>query len=337
MVTSELDSQSGDSPEPLPPADVHTSKPLVPSVFVWLLALLAVLGIYLSKLFAFFTALPIFYIALLQGAFSGGLLLVAAGIVLFQVNPLDALFLYVASGGAALMMASNLRRGKALTLSMARGVLFTAVLLVLVLVSVKGFDLGTHWPWVGNLHEQLTDNLNTFYTQWDELLEKTQKEPRSKLERTQGRALFLTWSLAVLPGVIIALTAISLWIFLVLMRPRMGRLGFADRYGDWLAWQSPEYLIWGPILALSALILKVGAFKVLAVNALIVFATVYLFQGIAVLTHFLKVRKFPALGRLMLYLLALVFLKQMVFLLVGAGFFDVWFDFRKLNVQKAES
>jgi len=65
-------------------------------------------------------------------------------------------------------------------------------------------------------------------------------------------------------------------------------------------------------------------------NGLIVFLTIYFFQGIAVVSFFFDKKHFSRIARMLLY--GLIVLQQLLLIVViGLGFFDTWIDFRKLD------
>ncbi len=68
-------------------------------------------------------------------------------------------------------------------------------------------------------------------------------------------------------------------------------------------------------------------------NGLIIMLTIYFFQGIAVVSFFLNHKQFPRIARVFIY--SMIFIQQLFLVLVVAcGFFDTWFDFRKLSPKQ---
>ena len=83
------------------------------------------------------------------------------------------------------------------------------------------------------------------------------------------------------------------------------------------------------------LLFPVRAVKMLGLNGLIVFMSIYFFGGIAIVAYFFDKKKFPRLLRTFLY--SLIALQQFVLLIViGIGFFDTWLNFRKIELKKSE-
>jgi uncharacterized protein YybS (DUF2232 family) len=95
-------------------------------------------------------------------------------------------------------------------------------------------------------------------------------------------------------------------------------------------------MVWG-VIGSGALLLvpSIGA-KLLGLNGLIVFMVMYFFQGMAIVAYFFQKKQIPRVARVVLY--GLIAVQQVVMLaVVGVGFFDTWFNFRKLEKPLAPS
>jgi hypothetical protein len=68
----------------------------------------------------------------------------------------------------------------------------------------------------------------------------------------------------------------------------------------------------------------------LGLNGVLVLTTIYFFQGIAIVSFFFEKKDFPPLLRYIFYGFIGMQL-MMVWLVSGVGFFDMWFNFRKLE------
>jgi len=78
------------------------------------------------------------------------------------------------------------------------------------------------------------------------------------------------------------------------------------------------------------------AAKMVGLNGLAVFMVIYFFQGMAVVAFFFQKKQIPRLARMVLY--GLIAVQQLVMLaVIGVGFFDTWFNFRKLGKPLAPS
>jgi uncharacterized protein YybS (DUF2232 family) len=64
--------------------------------------------------------------------------------------------------------------------------------------------------------------------------------------------------------------------------------------------------------------------------------SVYFFQGIAIVSFYFNKKQFPRIIRIFLY--TLIAVQQLVLLaVIGLGFFDMWFNFRKLAKQTGKN
>jgi uncharacterized protein YybS (DUF2232 family) len=134
-----------------------------------------------------------------------------------------------------------------------------------------------------------------------------------------------------IPGVALASTLIVAWLNLLVARRfcQLHRLPLPS-WQEWSHWRSPEFLVFGVIISGFMLLLPGGVLQILALNGLIVLATIYFFQGLAIVVFYFDRWKIPPFFRGILYFFLLV--QQFTTLgMVFMGFFDVWFDFRRLS------
>lgn len=124
------------------------------------------------------------------------------------------------------------------------------------------------------------------------------------------------------------------WTSLLMIRPILeSRSLFYPAFGRLNLWKAPDHLVWGVIGCGLILLVSDKGMKMIGLNGLLIFMTVYFFQGIAVVSFFFQKKNFPRMLRVFLY--SLIALQQMaLFLVIGCGFFDIWLNFRKLNTEK---
>jgi uncharacterized protein YybS (DUF2232 family) len=134
-----------------------------------------------------------------------------------------------------------------------------------------------------------------------------------------------------MPAMVIGSTLMVTWVSLLASRRLCQRQGlpFPD-FGALDRWKAPEWLVWGVIGSGALLLVPSVGSKMLGLNGLIVFMVVYFFQGIAIVAYFFKKKHIPRFARVVLY--GLIVIQQLVMLaVIGVGFFDTWFNFRKLE------
>ncbi len=101
-------------------------------------------------------------------------------------------------------------------------------------------------------------------------------------------------------------------------------------FGDLAYWKAADWMIWFVIISGGFLLISVGMIKIVALNLLIIFLFIYMFQGLAIISFFFKKKNVPEFLRIICYFL--IFGQQFLLLLVvGLGLFDIWFNFRKLD------
>jgi uncharacterized protein YybS (DUF2232 family) len=140
----------------------------------------------------------------------------------------------------------------------------------------------------------------------------------------------------ILPALAVASVLFTAWTTLLLVRPAARRYGLAfPDFGRLNRWRPPEFLVWGAIGSGILLLLPAKALRMMGVNGLIVLMTVYFFAGIAIISFYLEKKRLPLFFRACIYMF--IALQQIAFFMViGIGFFDTWFNFRKLDTQKEE-
>jgi len=121
--------------------------------------------------------------------------------------------------------------------------------------------------------------------------------------------------------------------------PNPGWIGLASPWfpsvGELKGWRLSFAGVWLVILfaflwIFDAYVLRIQWLKLTAINAFIVFALIYFFQGLAIVAFYLNRWSLSPLIRLVLYSILILFFQPLSFLLVAFGFFDSWFNFRRL-------
>lgn len=136
-----------------------------------------------------------------------------------------------------------------------------------------------------------------------------------------------------LPALTLTTLLVVAWANLLLARGVLVRRGLPfPEFGPLDRWRAPEGLVWGVIAAGILLLVPARGLKLVGVNVLMVLMTVYFFQGIAIVAFFFDKKGFPRPVRVFLY--SLLALQQVLLLaVIGLGFFDMWFNFRRLGTS----
>lgn len=138
----------------------------------------------------------------------------------------------------------------------------------------------------------------------------------------------------IIPALVVSSTFFISWTSLLLAKPLLkSRELFYPSFGPLKLWKAPEYLVWGIIGCGLLLILPNKTIKIFGLNGLLILMTVYFFQGIAIVSFYFEKKNFSRMVRFILY--SFIALQQVILLIViGLGFFDMWLNFRKLEVNK---
>ena len=142
---------------------------------------------------------------------------------------------------------------------------------------------------------------------------------------------FIATILKIYPSLIIIGTGFTVWLNVVIAKPlfRLGNLEY-PAFTPTDRWQAPDSMVWGVIVAGFALFLSSGSIKLLAINALIIIMTIYLFHGLSIVLFFLNRHRVATWMRIGIYVLIII--QQLFFVVLAlVGLFDQWIDFRKIH------
>ncbi|MDL1967556.1 MAG: YybS family protein [Deltaproteobacteria bacterium] len=138
----------------------------------------------------------------------------------------------------------------------------------------------------------------------------------------------------IIPAMLISLTLFVSWTSLLIAKPMLKAKNiFFPDFDSLKLWKAPEFMVWIFIGCGVMLILPENSFKILGLNGLIILMTIYFFQGIAIVSFYFDKKNVPRIFRIFLY--SILALQQLVLLsVIGLGFFDMWLNFRKLDIKK---
>lgn len=119
---------------------------------------------------------------------------------------------------------------------------------------------------------------------------------------------------------------------LLTLKAFLKKKGIEDYQVEPTVWRSPELLVWLLIAGGLMLMLKIDWGRTVGLNILIVTASIYFFQGLAIVAFYFKKMGTPSFMRGIGYFL-IVFQQIFTILVIGFGLFDLWFDFRRLKKE----
>jgi uncharacterized protein YybS (DUF2232 family) len=297
--------------------------------------LVALAGLYLPVLgvvVSLFVPLPVLFYRVKLGRPWGTLILIAATFVVafmmrWDAIPTTALFFELGLVGLVLaeILALNLSLEK--TVAVTTGI---AVAGAMVMLSLYGFfSAKSLWSLAS---AYLYENLELVMAMYKNM-EGTEEAAEILSQSMEGIVYVM---LRILPAIAVASILFIVWSNLLLARPLLqSRHLSCPDFGNLNEWRAPETLVWVVILSGCLLIVPQLGVKLLGVNGLIVMMMIYFFQGIAIVSFYFEKKEVPRILRGLLY--GLIVLWQPALLLVMvAGLFDMWIDFRRIKKRGVE-
>ena len=140
-----------------------------------------------------------------------------------------------------------------------------------------------------------------------------------------------------LPAFIVTSMLFVSWISVLTARAVFGlkSIPYPD-FGRLNRWKAPEILVWAAIFCGAAVFLPQLGVRWIGINGLLILATIYFFQGIAIVAFYFEKKRLPKLLRAVLY--GMILLQPLIFIVIILfGFFDMWINFRRLNRASDQS
>ncbi len=133
------------------------------------------------------------------------------------------------------------------------------------------------------------------------------------------------------PSIFINSYLTMIWLNILLIKRLLKTKGIIVKSIEHLdQWKAPEYLVFG-VIGLSVLMFfPMGVLTIFTLNSLIILMFVYFFQGIAIVSFLFTKKSSPFALRSLFYILIAI-QPLFMFLVIGLGLFDTWFNFRKLD------
>jgi len=293
------------------------------------LAFLAVATIpVLGPIVLIFIPLPIFFYYSKLGRIRGLVVFVVSLLVLvicFKILGSETnFFFFFLSGSLGLILSEVLRKSYSIEKTVLHSIVIFLILcsVLLIYYSVTSGQL----PWnliEHHISESIQENIR-LYSQLD--------VPSEHIGLIKDNANQITTTLVSLfPALFLISASFTAWLNILAGRVIFQKSGmWYPDFGDLAQWKIPDRMIWLLIISGSLLFVPLGVLKVIALNLLMIFLFIYMFQGLAIIGFFFKKKNVPIFFRILCYFL--IFAQQFLLLLVvGLGLFDVWVNFRKFN------
>ncbi len=295
-------------------AAVYFLPTLLPSLFGWLLGVLAV---------------PVAYILTMEDKVQGSITLrnglLIAGVAALITGRLELLLfaLTLVPLGYHLYNSGLAKRNEA-----------TAGGYGILTVAVTWFFFWSLYGMAMSIHpySHLVEMLDAGFAQTYELY-KTNSELPPEVQDNLASVIIEVRSLIprVLPGILACTVLVTVWMNQVVWNSLL--LRHHPEKAPWQPysyWKLPDQLIWIPITATVLFLLGNGTLRDIGLNLIIISGLIYFFQGLAVFIHLLVRWNVPGYLRVLLYFMLVIQSYGMLLVtLLGIG--DIWFNFRRFE------
>ncbi len=298
---------------------------LIPYGIFLVIILVAFIAPPLAIFVGMFTPVPLILVYLQRGKITGLMTITGIGLALLVlVGPQLAIAFIAAYGIMAAAMAETTRLSFSFEKIVLISALAPAVLTLLMLfIGLEG----------ESFMKALEDTLRSEAESYIQVLEKSGetaenlKDIRKSVEDTIPIAarIFPSFILigALMGAITNFLTVRYLWLRFYTRQYFEGM--------DVSRWMLPDVMVWVLIASIGSMFFGPEISQVAGMNLAIILLFLYFLQGLSVVTHILKSKKFPKWAWVLVFVL--IPLNPMFFgLVVGMGLFDIWVDFRKIRV-----
>ncbi len=138
-----------------------------------------------------------------------------------------------------------------------------------------------------------------------------------------------------LPAFLIIFSWISIWLSFIFLKKisKKTNLFFYGIKENLLLWRSSDYFLLLPITGIIISIFSVGIFKYIGYNIILLSSSVYLIQGLTILSFFLNKFNINIFLRILGYAIIFIFSNPIIIFIILTGIFDMWFNFRKIETK----
>ncbi|MDP2643774.1 MAG: YybS family protein [Desulfobacterales bacterium] len=312
-----------------PTVQGETSKDILKGISITLLILaisfyMPILGFFCSLL----VPLPVLFYRAKLGRTNGLIIPVATLVIMSAINrsiSMDLLFFV-----ELLFLGFVLSELIEMDLSIERTILYACgAILLTVFVALYFYSSISHMAMGTMISDYIKTNLEYTITLYREM--GVSEENIQKISSSMDRIQYVL--VRIIPAIVGASTLFLAWMTLLLAKPLLfkHKLFYPD-FGPLNSWRAPEFLVW-PVIACGLLILFFdSSIGMLGYNGIVVLMVIYFFSGIALVSFFFEKKRFPRILKISFY--SFIAIQQVLLLLVIIlGFFDIWFNFRKMGTR----
>jgi uncharacterized protein YybS (DUF2232 family) len=273
-----------------------------------------------------FAPFPALFYTLKSGRWAGITIVSVATFVVYFLSPAGSLLYFLQCGLFSLLLAGFLTAG----IGAGRAIAWTTGLeLVLVLASIAIYAL-----WSGiDPNALVIKEINNIVSQTGAYYQKSGIQGADLDMLRQGLKEAADFIAKTYPALAIVTFGAIAGANVQLLKKVSHLLPRRFNLGDFKRFKNPEKMIWVPIFAGFALLIKEDIVNRTALNILVISLSLYFVQGLSISAHFFERFKVPRFLRLLFYFLMVV--QPYLLLAVAAfGLFDLWCDFRAPKKQE---
>jgi uncharacterized protein YybS (DUF2232 family) len=298
---------------------------LIPYGIFLAIILVAFVAPPLGMLVGIFTPVPLILVYLQRGKITGLITITAVGLALLVlVGPQLAIAFIAAYGIMAAAMAETTR----LSFSFEKIVLISA--LVPAVLTLLMLFIGSDGE---SSMKALEGTIRSEAESYIQDLEKSGETPEKLKEIRKSVEDAIPIAARVFPSFILISTLVGAISNFLTVRYLWIRF-YSRQYFEGMdvsRWMLPDVMVWVLIASIGSMLFGPGISQAAGMNLAIILLFLYFLQGLSVVTHILKSKKFPKWAWVVIFVL--IPLNPMFFgLVVGMGLFDIWVDFRKIRV-----
>lgn len=145
--------------------------------------------------------------------------------------------------------------------------------------------------------------------------------------------------LLLLPSIVITLSWIGLWFgFIILRKFSKGKPSEFFKNNENLSlWKSSDFFILFLLSGIIVAIFSNGIYKFIGYNIIFLSSSVYLVQGFTIISFFFNKLNLNLFLRTLIYIVIILFNNPLIIFVIFMGIFDIWFNFRKITLNKGGS
>ncbi len=139
-----------------------------------------------------------------------------------------------------------------------------------------------------------------------------------------------------LPAILIILSWMGVWLSFIFLKKisKKDNVFFNGIKENLSLWRSSDYFLLFLIAGIIISIFSIGIFKYIGYNIILLSSSVYLVQGLTIISFFFNKLNINILLRILGYIIIFVFSNPLIIFIIMTGIFDMWFDFRKIETNK---